>query len=298
MNQIEAYLSSKPDVQAMVATAVINLERSGDRRALMQEQFAHSGVLAEFFPAFDACAEENAKELASLTDYGPWGAYYPHDKACTLSHIKALTSFLESDQEFCLVMEDDAYLSEDLGNWIADMSWWPVDADIVKLERWRDDRFLVLLDQKRASHLGRDLRKLHSRHSGTAGYIISRKGAEKVVAYGLPNFPADHLLFNVNASPLARALTTYQVSPALVVQGNDPKNNTPQPPRLRHTLPENKTFREIRRGLFELKVLPKFLWLLATGTARFCKVAWQDTVHPEPVSQVGKAAAPNHREMD
>ncbi len=294
MTRPQAYPSSSSDAVASVATAVVNLERSEDRRVLMRDQFAHSGVQAEFYPAFDARAPENQAELESVVDYGPWGAFYPHDKACTLSHIKALTKFLDGNEEYCLMMEDDAYLAQDLGDWVKDMSWWPGDADIVKLERWRDDRLLVLLGDKPATHLGRNIHRLHSRHCGTAGYIVSRQGAEKIVSYGLPNFPADHLLFNVNASALARDLTAYQVSPALVVQGNDPKSTSPQPPRLRHTLPENKNLRELRRGLYELKVLPKFLWLLATGKAHLTKVAWQDTVLQAHASEAHQATAPNH----
>ncbi|WP_158966402.1 glycosyltransferase family 25 protein [Chachezhania sediminis] len=281
-------MTSTPDPQGQGTTrvyaAVVSLVRAAERRALMARELAAAGVAADFFDACDGRAQENAAALAAMPDHGPWGAVAMHAKACTRSHLLLMEQFLARDEDYCLVLEDDAFLSPDLQLWLADMSWWPAGADIVKIERWRDDKLFVALGRDGRTHLGRTVAPLLSRHSGTAGYIVSRAGAAKIVAARRIDMPIDHLLFNVNISALARGLDRWQVSPALVVQGNEPPAAAapaaPQQPL------ENKTLRELRRSWHEVKLLPKFLGLLATGRASFQKIAYA----PDATTTNGGAA--------
>jgi len=258
---------------ARVHAAVVSLARAADRRVLMQAEMSKAGIGASFFDAVDGRAPENAARLAAMADRGPWGVVEMHAKACTSSHLDLLAEFLETGAEYCLVLEDDAFLSPELADWIADMSWWPAEAEIVKIERWRDDKLYVALGANPKTHLGREIAPLLSRHSGTAGYIVSRAGAAKVVAAEPVNMPIDHLLFNVNISPLARSLNCWQIEPALVVQGNEPPHSggsAPVPP----TVTESRIAKELRRGWHEAKVVPRLLALAATGKVKIRKISY------------------------
>ncbi|CUH63130.1 Lipooligosaccharide biosynthesis protein lex-1 [Thalassovita autumnalis] len=263
-----------------VMVSVVSLTRATDRRALVAEQFAHANVDAQFFDATDGVVTPEA--LSAFDDFGPWGPMEMHAKACTHSHIQALRAFLSTDESYCLMLEDDVFLSEDLGAWLADMSWWPNDADVVKIERWLDDRLIVLLAPNGATHLGRCISRLRSRHSGTAGYLVSRTGAQKIVAHDNRNVPIDHNLFNGAVSPLARKLVTYQVSPALSVQGNLPpqtKGDGGAAAPMHAPKPSpwmGKQRKALLHGWHEAKVLPKYLLLWALGRVQPSKIAWQD----------------------
>lgn len=257
--------------------AVVNLETASERREIMEREFTKCGISANFFPAVNAREDSSREKMSGIPDYGPWGAVQPHDKACTLSHIEVLKAFLDRDEEYCLVLEDDIYLSADLKAWTEDLSWWPEDAEVVKIERWRDDRLKVVVGKKAESFRNRSIAKLYSRHSGTAGYFVSRKGARKILEAKQKCFPADHLLFNVNASPLAKTLNIYQVNPALSVQGNDPKTAKKNSGSMRSVIKENVAMREIKRGFLELSLVPTFLWLIVSGQAKIDDVKYLDS---------------------
>lgn len=189
-----------------VLISMISLQRAADRRTLIAQQFAYAGIDAQFFDATDGAKTPDL--LSAFHDFGPWGEMHMHAKACTHSHIQALHAFLQTDKSHCLMLENDVFLSQDLGTWLSDMSWWPQDADVVKIERWLDDRMVVLLGAAGSSHMGRQIKPLRSRHSGTAGYLVSRDGARKIVDHDNKSVPIDHNLFNPAVSPLARRLTT------------------------------------------------------------------------------------------
>ncbi len=256
-----------------VEVRVINLARAQARRDLMQAQFDRLGIAARFQDAVDGSLPGNAARLAALPDTGPWGAVHWHAKGCTLSHFDALRDFLAGGATHAVILEDDVFLSDDLPGWLSDLGWWPQDADLVKLERWRDDRLYLVLAKAARAHAGRLLPRLWSRHSGTGGYMVTRAAAQAILSVDRPAMPIDHLLFNVNISPLARRLRTYQVVPALVVQGNDPVTAAPQ------TLPtptKRPLSQELRRAWHEIKVAPGQLALVLSGRARLARIGWQN----------------------
>ncbi len=62
------------------------------------------------------------------------------------------------------------------------------------------------------------LARLRSRHTGTGGYILSRRGAQTLLAIPRFNLPVDHLLFNPNNSPAFAGLAPRQLIPAVLRQ--------------------------------------------------------------------------------
>ena len=205
-----------------VYVEVINLARAPERRAQMEAELAEAGIEAAFHPAFDYKAEGEAKMLEYCTKTGPWGRFEPGNMAVTISHGQVWERFLATEATYCVVFEDDVFVSPELGAWLRDMSWWPDGADIVKIERWRGPSTKVLLEKDGTSHMGRRICRMFSRHIGAAGYVLTRKAADRLLRHRPFRQPIDNYLFNANASPAARHLALYQVTPALVVQGNDP----------------------------------------------------------------------------
>ena len=201
---------------------LINIPRDADRLALIAEELRGAGLSATPVPGFDYRTDGGVEAMAPYCKTeGPWGVFQKQDMACTISHMKAWERFLASDAPYCLVLEDDIFISPELGHWLTDLSWWPAGADLVKLERWVSPRLKVALEPHSA-HRGREISRLLSRHVGAAGYLMTRRSAELALAARPFDIAVDNLLFNANASRLARRLSTYQVHPAMIQQGNEP----------------------------------------------------------------------------
>lgn len=253
---------------------VIHLARATARRERMEAEFSRAGVPVTAWGAVDGRDPAQSARLASLPDEGPWGPMDAHAKGCLLSHLDALRAFVDGPASHLLVLEDDVFVAEDLRRWLAG-DWWPAQADIVKIERWRDDRLLVLVDRETLPCQGRRLHRLRTRHSGSAGYIVSRAVAGRILAEGRSDLPVDQLLFNPAVSGIARKLRVYQVMPALVEQGNEPVAqaiHVPQPsavPAKRGLSPRQKLTRAIA-DLWALAHLPR----LVSGKAMLTRVAF------------------------
>lgn len=235
---------------------MINLEHRPDRRDKIAAQSARLGVDLQFFPAVNGYAASDDFFDARFARSGPLGLLGTGDKACTLSHFNALEAFCAGDCSYCLMVEDDAIISAELGLWLGDLSWWPRGADVVKLEAYEQAGLVVLLGPDHSCHLGRSLAPLWSRHAGTCGYMISKAGARAALAQSdHVDVPIDHLLFNGNISALARQLNVYQLYPALFKQ--TPHEGTSDVIGLRKR-PKGvaRLAQELRRGLGEVSRLP------------------------------------------
>ncbi|NAZ36647.1 glycosyltransferase family 25 protein [Rubellimicrobium sp. CFH 75288] len=246
---------------------VIHLARAQTRRARLEAQLDRLGLSAAGWGGVDGRDPACAARLAALPDRGPWGALDAHAKGCLLSHLDALAAFLDGPAGHLCVLEDDALIADDLPLWLGDLSWWPPGADLVKIERWRDPRLILVMDRPGRVHRGRQIRRLRSRHSGSAGYLVTRDAARRILAHRPLDLPADHLLFNPAVSPLARGLRIHQVAPALVEQTDDPAAPPPPPRRPR---PWRQA---LRRGAAELTVLAA-LPRLAAGRAALVRIPW------------------------
>jgi glycosyl transferase family 25 len=258
---------------------VVHLARATARRTLMEAELARVGIAADGWDAVDAREAANAQRLTSIPDNGAWGPMHGHAKGCLASHLDALAAFLKGDASHLLMLEDDVFLADDLANWTKG-DYWPQGADVLKLERWRDDRLKIVLDRAAQSHSNRQIKRLRTRHSGSAGYIITRVGAQIVLSSGLLSLPVDHLLFNPFVSPVARRLEAYQVTPALIVQGNEPVvKSTGKGRKSRKSMGH-----KLQRLVAELAVLRQAPRLVL-GTSHLTSVAWRSNGQSEPDTQ-------------
>ncbi len=261
-------------------TYVISLVHRQDRRAWITSQAKALGLQLAFFDAVNASGAQSGT-FSRFADKGPLGAFGRGDKACTLSHLRAMEQFLSGSKSHGLILEDDARLAPDLADWLADLSWLPDDADLIKLEVFAQSNLTLLLGRQAHSHLGRDIRLLLSRHCGGAGYIVSRSAAERIVsAPGQIAMPIDHLLFNANISRIARSMRIFQISPALVLQ--DPNAGASEIQPMRAPPPQRLAYykRELRRGWDEISRLPQQLGAFLMGRAQLIEVSWTGEVDP------------------
>lgn len=259
---------------------LIGLERATGRARLMAQELQKAGLSATRINAVDCDAATREEFLRECRSEGPWGYFHTKDMACTLSHAKAWEAVVASGAEQALVLEDDVFLSPELADWLNDASWWPEDADIVRFERWRSTKLYLALERKSSSHLGRELRLMHSRHPGGAAYALTRQAAEHFLAQKPYDITLDGLLFNPSASPAARQVNVYQVVPAMVEQGNEaPGEIQMGAPRARPTgwpLVRQK----IRRGIAEISSGLRTMANLVLGRATLQKITYAPQVLP------------------
>jgi len=191
----------------MIPVYVLNLARSPERRAFMAEGLARAGVTPEFVAAVDGRACRSARPPRALS---------AAETALILSHRKAWRRFLRGPGELAVVLEDDAHVGEGFAALLS-ADWRGLNFDLVKLETLSHRAWIA---RSGPSIAGRSLRRLGAEHLASAGYLISRAGAHKVLtATRALAEPVDHSLFGRDAI-FERRVRVYQLFPAIVVQDN------------------------------------------------------------------------------
>jgi glycosyl transferase family 25 len=114
---------------------------------------------------------------------------------------------------------------------------------------------------------------MRSRHTGAAAYILSRDAAELLLATPRFDLPVDHLLFNPNNSKLFARLRPWQLLPTVARQQQDAQSDIEGTRVGLRKFDLTYVKRELVRFGYDLKLLPQQLMLLATGKAKFTRVA-------------------------
>jgi len=233
----------------------------------MQAQLSGLGIPFEAVPAIDA--QEMTREAleAQFLKDGPLGELSKGDMACTLSHLKALQTFLDTGDTHAIVLEDDIVLSKDSAKWMTESSWIPAGADLVKLERFGPKGQRIVVSDHRSVG-DRKLARLFSKHCGGAAYIVSRHAARLILDEAnkpLP-LPIDHLLFNPNNSPIFGQLSPWQLMPAICEQ-DQPSGGTDIHGWRKKEQPTGWKYirRESLRSYYEFRTIPGLLLRLLTG---------------------------------
>ena len=250
---------------------LINLERRPDRLRKMTEQLDALGIAFERIDALDARSVSDAELARQFRDDGPLGIIPRGDKCCALSHVRAWRAFAKSGDDYGLILEDDVAIDANAARLLRDASWIPPSVDLLKIERYGPPRQRVLIDERTDIGDGRKIGRLRSRHTGAAAYIMSKKTAKTLAGLVDPwTLPVDHLLFNLNNSPMANRLRPHQLTPAIAHQSPALGGNTDIEEWrtvLRH-FDLRYIKREIVRAYFELRLLPSQIgrWLRHEST--------------------------------
>ncbi|HLP76438.1 MAG TPA: glycosyltransferase family 25 protein [Candidatus Paceibacterota bacterium] len=213
-------------------TYVINLDRHQQRMARITAMLDGLG--------FERVAAVDGRELdGPETDHPPYPPVSKYNVACVLSHRVVWKTFLKTNDRFACVLEDDIVLSADFKKFAREDSWIPQGVDLLKIETYLQK---VSLSRQNTVCLDRSATPLRSRHFGTAGYIISRQGAEALLPVTEAiDRPADHILFGKR--PLNEKLARHQLFPALCTQSRHLQNG-PEMPELQSAIVQNRASRE------------------------------------------------------
>ncbi|WP_420406791.1 glycosyltransferase family 25 protein [Hoeflea sp.] len=194
----------------------INLDRSPERDAGFRAECARVGIEPVRVPAVDgrALPEDVVAAMGPRTS-GEYGVGYG-EIGCFLSHVRLWEMVEAQAQDWAFVCEDDIHFASNAAKFLQSSDWLPDDADLLKAETVFQR---VLMDKQPAfSAFGHGLFRLNSAHGGTAGYFVSRRGAEKLLKLtSAACDPVDQLMFNPKLG-IAGQLSIWQLEPAICVQ--------------------------------------------------------------------------------
>lgn len=197
---------------------LINLARRPDRLAAMASQAETLGLRLTRQDARDARDMDMGTIDQWFQPGGPLGEIPRGDKCCSLSHRDAWRRLVDGGANYAAVLEDDVLLKDGARFVLSGADWIPKGIDLVKLEHYGPAGQSVLLSDFAEVGHGFRIARMHSRHTGAAAYILSRRAAELLLAIPQFDLPVDHLLFNPNNSKLFARLQPWQLLPAIARQ--------------------------------------------------------------------------------
>lgn len=172
---------------------IINLDRSKDRYAFVSKQFVDLAISHMRISAVDKNSQGGFEHLQ--TDCRYWPRLFEAEFACFLSHLKCWEEIAAGDDSYGAVFEDDVILSGDLKKYFS-VDGMPKGVDILKIET-----FNCPVKINKLGSLGffdRKAVKLVSFHPGSAGYLLSKSAAQRLLELSRSgiNCPVDHFLFD------------------------------------------------------------------------------------------------------
>jgi glycosyl transferase family 25 len=194
----------------------INLDRSGGRRAAMEQQIAILGLNCTRIAAVDGAlldAKNTPPLTTRATDIWKMSA---GEIGCAMSHIMAWRMIVTQTDRYAAVFEDDILFSSNAPLFLKDDSWIPPETACIKLDLsgidayHRDPLTLPIA----AFRLTRPITSLGS----TGGYILSREAAQMLLDRTQTlDGAVDNLMFGVS-EPEFLDLNYRQLIPAICTQ--------------------------------------------------------------------------------
>jgi GR25 family glycosyltransferase involved in LPS biosynthesis len=142
--------------------------------------------------------------------------------ATALTHQKAYNTFLSSEYDSCLILEDDARFTKKFYKYIYNGKLEKINKDIKNSDYdiiyWGRSNYA---DERKIAHTGKysehlNHTELNIDYYGAHAYQVSRQGATKIMEQALPvKFPADVLLESLD-------LKVYSSDYSMVVQNAGP----------------------------------------------------------------------------
>ncbi len=191
---------------------VINLDRDTERMASIHANLVRLGLSYERLPAVMGKDVPDWEKLVDLPSYA-WRNRLDIPRAgevgCTLSHLKAMETFLKTDAPWCVILEDDVEVlpacSEVLRS-LAEKDDW----DLVKLFNFHSGMPV----RKRALGSAHHLVVHLTRTTSSAAYVVNRRAAETLLKSMRPiSEQVDHALDR----PWETGLRTRGIRPMPVV---------------------------------------------------------------------------------
>jgi len=158
---------------------IISLAKNNSkRRDHMQNEFEKQNINFEFFDAITPTFNTQLLQKYELNEIH--SELVDREISCFLSHYVLWQKIVENNIKFAGIFEDDIFLGENAEIFLTNSDWIDSDIDIIKLEKgWQ--KTIKTPFQADKELYSRTLYKLQSAHYGTAGYIISNKGAKYLI---------------------------------------------------------------------------------------------------------------------
>ncbi|MCJ7993713.1 glycosyltransferase family 25 protein [Rhizobium cremeum] len=164
-----------------IGAYVINLDRSIERWRSLIAQTAQFGmqfvrVVGVDGAAIPAQQRTDIDERAFLRQNGR--LMLDGEYGCYRSHLKALSTFLESDDDAAIIIEDDVEVPPELIERAEAILAAVPEAELVKLLNHRSRWFRLRATSRLGDRIGRCL---HGPQGSAACYLVTRTGAEKLL---------------------------------------------------------------------------------------------------------------------
>ncbi len=173
---------------------LINLDRSPERLALATENLAKVGMPFQRVAGYDASKEDTSLceiHQPAFTKIHGRKSIRKGEIGVYQSHLRAINSFLESDKDFAIILEDDALPLSHTVSTIAQLIEWKSDWDIVPLFHFHSGGPITL---KHSDNLKLTVHLAHI--SSAAAYMINRHAAQVLIKHmAVQRACVDHALF-------------------------------------------------------------------------------------------------------
>ncbi|MDM1284478.1 glycosyltransferase family 25 protein [Acinetobacter towneri] len=212
---------------------VISIEEENSLRlnTFLCQSFFQNGNL-EYTKVGVKGGELSAKEYFELAVKGRDKPLTPGELGCTLSHLAALKRFLETSDEFALILEDDAILKNDLSYQMLSDGLSKIDLPKnlllsiggIQMKECRKVRGkfceFSLLNKK----VLKVVPDFYHRVNYTVSYIVDRKMAKTLLEYHKPVRRADDWSYLYDFDTSSNILMTYLVDHPVVEKGEGNKS--------------------------------------------------------------------------
>ena len=173
---------------------LINLDRSPERLALATENFSKVGMPFQRIAGYDASKEDTSLceiDQVAFTKIHGRKSIRKGEIGVYQSHLRAINSFLESDKDFAIILEDDVLPLAHAINSIEQLIAWESDWDIVPLFHFHSGGPVTL---KHSDSLKLTVHLAHI--SSSAAYMINRHAAQVLIKHmAVQRVCVDHALF-------------------------------------------------------------------------------------------------------
>lgn len=207
---------------------VINLDRSPERLEAFRAQADGLGFDFERLSAIDARSLTRAR-----------GRMTPGEIACFESHRLAWRRLVDSGEPWLTVFEDDVRLASPIAPLLRAHDWIPSGTDLVKLETFEAR---TKVSPRGVAVAGTALHRLHATHCGCAGYVLSRRAAQRLLKAS-EDFvrPVDIVMFDPDQA-VCRSLRVVQMVPALCIQERFLADRGERPPQHQGLIARSEVF--------------------------------------------------------
>lgn len=206
------------------AIFVINLDRRPDRLKFMADQLNGTGLDWTRVAAHDMETVEDGRLRREVALRSHRIAMGRGSQCCALTNFDIYRRIVDENLPAALILQDDVELSPDIAKFMTSVDWLPEGIELVQFEKYgrKQSRRLAGPALGALAVTGRSLHRLYSRTAGAACYLLTRRGAERILEEKpVLEMPIDHFLFSPNVSPVFNRLGVAIMRPALARQNED-----------------------------------------------------------------------------